>query len=181
MYEAQCELNGMGEHDTGRSPESLVAALASPVVATRQNARRALVRVGEKAVNSLITALRAAENQVRWEAAKALVDVASLKAAPALVATLQDEDRGIRWLAAEALIVLGPGGLEPLLQGLVDHPGSPSIRSGAHHILHELVPGPLTALVLPVLIALEGPAPEDRVPVAAYAALETLRESRSPA
>jgi HEAT repeat protein len=178
MYARKCGINGGADRQTALRLGSLIAALASRDPTTRQHARHTLVRCGEKAVNSLIKALRAPEKQVRWEAAKALVDIASPKAAPVLVATLRDEEGGIRWLAAEALIALGPYGLEPLLQGLVDHPGSPFMRAGAHHILHELVPGPLSELVLPVLAALEGPAPECRAPVAAHAALETLREYR---
>jgi HEAT repeat protein len=139
-----------------------------------------LVSIGEGAVSSLIKALQDREDQVRWEAAKALVDIASPKAASALVATLRDEEGDVRWLAAEALIALGADAIEPLLQGLVEYPGSPFIRAGAHHVFHELVPGPLEELVLPVLVALDGPAPEDRAPVAAYESLEALRKGQSP-
>jgi HEAT repeat protein len=178
MYETQRELNDGQDLPTDWRLDSLVAAFASHDVATRQNARHALVSIGEGAVNSLIKALQDRQDQVRWEAAKALVDIASPKAAPALVVTLRDEEGGIRWLAAEALVALGPSGLEPLLQGLIDNSRSPFIRAGAHHILHELVPGPCAELVLPVLVALEGPVPENRAPIAAYAALATLRNNR---
>jgi len=180
MYGRQCKLKGGADFHTALSLESLVGALASHDVATRQNARRALVSIGERAASLLIKALQDRQDQVRWEAAKALVDIASPKAAPALVATLQDGEGGIRWVAAEALIALGPDAVKPLAQGLVDYPGSPFIRAGAHHILHELVPGPLQELILPLLAALEGPAPEDRAPVAAYASLEALRKGRPP-
>jgi HEAT repeat protein len=155
-----------------------MAALADHDPTTRQEARRGLVSVGEEAVGPLITALHDERTQVRWEAAKALVDIANPRAGPALVATLRDEDSGIRWVAAEALIAMGPESFEPLLEGLIDHSGSSLMLGAAHHVLHELVGGRLNDLVLPVLAALEGPAPEDRAPVVAYAALATLRRDR---
>ena len=180
MYETQRQLNNEADPSADISLDSLIAALASHDPATRQHARHALVRLGEQAVSSLLEALRDQEDKVRWEAAKALVDIASPKAAPTLVAALRDEESGIRWLAAEALIALGPDGFAPLLQGLVDHSGSVFMREGAHHVLHELVAGPLAELAAPTLAALEGPAPEDRAPLAAYASLETLRAGRRP-
>ncbi len=180
MYETQRQPNDRKDLHPPMSLDSLIAALASRDVATCQNARHTLVGIGEKAVSALIEALHSREDQIRWEAAKALVDIASPRAATALVATLRDEEGGIRWLAAEALIALGPDALEPLLQGLVDNPGSSYMCEGAHHVLHELAGGPLAEPVSPVLAALEGPAPEDRAPVAAYASLEALRKGRRP-
>ena len=181
MCEIHRELNDKKDLQAARDLDSLIASLASHDQATRQHARHTLIGIGEGAVSPLIKALQDREDQVRWEAAKALVDIASPKAAETLVAALRDEESGIRWLAAEALIALGPDGFEPLLQGLVGHSGSLFVREGAHHVLHELAGGPLAELASPVLAALEGPTPEDRAPVAAYASLETLRKGQRPA
>jgi|GEM_PF-1137209 len=178
MYERQPGISDGENFLTTLSLDSLIAALASRDPATYRHARQTLVRIGEGAVSSLITAMKDREDQVRWAATKALAEIASPKAAPALVSVLQDEEAGIRWLAAEGLIALGADGLEPLMQGLVDHAGSSFMREGAHHVLYELIGGPLSKLVSPVLAALDGPAPEDYAPVAAYASLETLRSGR---
>jgi len=178
MYKTECKPDKVQANDKRAGVDLLVAALASPRVVARRNARHTLETIGERAVPSLIRALGAEDVQMRWEAAKALVDIASPRAAPALVATLRDREGGIRWLAAEALIALGPAALEPVLHGLIDFPSSAAMHAGAHHVLHELVPGPLAELVLPVQIALEGPTPEDNAPVAAYEALEALKEGR---
>jgi len=178
MNEKQRKLDdGENLHRTANL-DSLIAALASHDPVTRQHARQTLVSIGEGAVSPLINALQDREGHVRWEAAKALMDIASPAAAPALVATLRDEDSSIRWLAAEALIALGPDCLDPVLQGTIEHSDSIFMREGAHHVLRELVSGPLAELVSPVLAALEGPAPEDRAPVAAYESLEALRRDR---
>lgn len=175
MHRTHHELGKMEALDTMSHLESLIAELGSRDPVTCQHARYDLVKLGEAAVGSLIQALQERRDQVRWEAAKALVDIASPAAAPALVTTLWDENSGIRWLAAEALIALGPDGVAPLLKGLIDHARAPFLCEGAHHVLSELTNGPLREVVSPVLAALEGPAPEDRAPVAAYAALEVLR------
>ena len=52
--------------------ETLVADLASGDVIKRQDARRALVAMGEAAVEPLKEALQHRNQWVRWEAAKAL-------------------------------------------------------------------------------------------------------------
>jgi HEAT repeat protein len=61
---------------------SLVADLASPYLAMRTKARRALVAMGKLAVPSLIPLLTHRKPHVRWEAAKALCDVADPLAPP---------------------------------------------------------------------------------------------------
>jgi len=165
--------------DTTPSVDSLVSALSSPDATTRQRAIRALVAVGDRAVSSLVEALRHGRDQVRWEAARALKGIASPQAAPALVAALRDKESRTRWLAAEALVALGSDGLEPLLQGLMESDGSTYICEGAHHVLHEQVPGPYADLVRPVLGALEGSAPESCAPVAAFVALKALKKRAS--
>lgn len=180
MYEShQATTNGQS-HLTPLSLDSLISAFASHDPATCRHARQTLVRFGEDAVDALTKALEDRKAQVRWEAAKALVEIASPRAAAALVTALRDEECGVRWLAAEALIALGPDSIKPLLQGIVDHSGSPFLREGAHHVLRELVDGPLTDLVTPVVTALRGPAPEDRAPVEAYGALQRIRQRDWP-
>lgn len=154
---------------------SLIVQLASDDGLVRVNARQSLVAIGAPAVASLIEALRDANRQVRWEAAKALSQIVDPAAAPALVRALQDRGFGVRWLAAGGLIALGSRGLVPLLRALVKRSGSVRLRQGAHHVLRHLARrADLTEVVKPVLAALEGIEPSLQVPVAAEAALEAL-------
>jgi HEAT repeat protein len=94
---------------------SLVSALADGDGSIRQQAREALVQVGPPAVPALAAALGSHQAQVRWEAAKALHDLADPASAGALVTALEDQSFDVRWLAAEGLALLGRKALEPLL------------------------------------------------------------------
>jgi hypothetical protein len=159
---------------------SLTAQLASDDGLVRVNARQSLVAIGAPAVASLIEALRDANSQVRWEAAKALSEIVDPAAAPALVRALQDRGFGVRWLATEGLIALGSRGLTPLLRALVERSDSVRLRQGAHHVLHDLARRrDLTQVLQPVLAALDGIEPSLQVPVAAEAALEALMRMNS--
>ncbi|GIV79630.1 HEAT repeat domain-containing protein [Litorilinea aerophila] len=158
----------------------LIAALRNADGLVRQKARIQLVRIGEPAVDALIQVLKQDDGPSHWEAAKALREIASPKAAPALIEALEDNQFSVRWLAAEALIALGQAGLEPLLEALAERPLSSLMIEGAHHVLHDLLAKNYllerTAdLVRPVFQALEGPEPSVGVPLAASKALSELR------
>jgi HEAT repeat protein len=155
--------------------DSLMRDLASRDGSVRQRARRKLVILGNAAAPALAKGLEARSSQVRWESAKALLDIADPRAAHALISSLEDDDAGTRWIAAEALIALGLDALVPLLRRLVDQADSLYVCEGAHHVLHELAVGPWRRILYPVLTALEGSAPEDVVPVVAGEALEELK------
>jgi HEAT repeat protein len=163
-----------GSHAAPSTISSLITDLASQSALVRTNARQSLVAMGGPAVAPLIEALADPKRQVRWEAAKALSQIADPAAAPALARALRDRGFGVRWLAAEGLIALGSKGLVPLLRALIDHSDSVWLRQGAHHVLHDLAKGILKDLVQPVLAALEGVEPSLEVPVAAETALRAL-------
>jgi HEAT repeat protein len=127
--------------DTRADPETigtLVADLGGDDGSVRESARLSLVRLGSPAVAGLIAALGDAHRRVRWEAAKALEQIADPEAAPALVGALEDQDPAVRWLAAEGLIALKSKGLVPLLRALIERSDSFELREGAHHVLHDL-------------------------------------------
>jgi HEAT repeat protein len=159
------------------SLDSLLAALASYDGIARQRARRDLVVIGRPAVAPLIKALTDPNDDVRWEAAKALGQISDPAAAPALVNALEDEVSAVRWLGAEGLIALGRGGLVPLLQALEQRSDSVWLREGAHHVLHDLARGDLEDVLSPVLAALEDIEPAIEVPWAARAALVALEKA----
>jgi HEAT repeat protein len=163
-----------GSHADPATISSLIADLASQAALVRTNARQSLVTMGGPAVAPLIEALADPKRQVRWEAAKALSQIADPAAAPALVRALRDRGFGVRWLAAEGLIALGSKGLVPLLRALIEHSDSVWLLQGAHHVLHDLAKGNLKDLLQPVLASLEGVEPSLEVPVSAETALHTL-------
>jgi hypothetical protein len=144
----------------------------------RHAARVQLEEIGSPAVPALVRALTSPSEHVRWEAAKALGEIADPRAAPALVDTLEDEKASIRWLAATALINLGRSALVPLLQGVESNCDSYSFREGAHRVLHSLVKDGLADEAIPVLEALEDLEPRVEAPVAAYHVLQDLRRKR---
>ncbi len=142
----------------------------------RQQARLALVDIGETAVPALIDALSASHENIRWEAAEALCDIHAPQAAPALVTALEDESIDVRWAAARGLIGLGRSALPSLLQALVYHFDSPWLREGAYHILHTLqANGMLHPPEAELFSYLGGFMPAiERIPWAAEAALAAL-------
>jgi HEAT repeat protein len=154
--------------------DELINQLTSRQFALRRHARETLVRMGERAVPSLIKSLSGRNSQLRWRVAKALIEIGDPRAADALVACLDDKDAGTRWVMAEAVIALGRDALAPLLRALIARSDSFAVLEGAHHVLHQLPRGPDREILHPVLIALEGPAPADAAPVAAAEALEKL-------
>jgi HEAT repeat protein len=124
----------------------------------------------------LLAALQSPKRHARWEAAKALGEIADPGAAAALVGRLEDDESAVRWLAATALINLGRDALVPLLQGLETHSDSLWFREGAHHVLHSLVREGVADEVRPILEALENLEPRVEAPIAAYHVLQDLRE-----
>jgi HEAT repeat protein len=169
-----------GGHGTaapvGGELHTLIAALASTDVRARAAARRALVGLGAPAREPLAAALRSPSYTVRWEAAKALSELADPASAPALVQALTDERFDVRWLAAVGLIALRQAGLVPLLEAL-EHASWDRVllRDGARHILRAQLAGPHGSALAPVVAALEGAEPAVTVPLAAYRALGALR------
>ncbi len=168
--------NSTGEKD--QTIEGLITALSSDNDSTRRDARRSLVVIGNPTVRSLTEALKLRNDNVRREAVKALSEIGGAEAAPALIRTLEDEEFDIRWLAAEGLIELGTKGLKGLLQALLDHGDPLLLLEGAHHVMHYMAKGGLRKYLGPVLASLEGVEPAVKAPVAAFHALEMLKEAK---
>jgi hypothetical protein len=135
--------------------DALVARLGAPDYADRREAREALVAVGTPAANAVARALNSPDAEVRWEAARALVDIRDQGSIPALIDALIDENPGVRWLAAEALAAIGDISVAPILRRLLQHSESPWLREGAHHVFCTLRHGDRRTLLLPVISALE--------------------------
>jgi HEAT repeat protein len=152
-----------------------VESLASADGVERHAARVKLEQIGAPAVPALVKALKSANDYARWEAARALGEIADPRAVPTLVDALKDQRSAIRWLAATALINLGREALVPLLQGLEGNSDSIWFRDGAHHVLRSLVRDGVADEAMPVLEALEDIEPCIGAPIAAYHVLQELR------
>ena len=164
--------------------QELIAGLAAKDGVTRQHARHQLEAMGAAAESALVDALGSGQERVRWEAAKALTRVATGQAAEALIPRLGDDNHGIRWLAAEALLRTGAAGAEALLTTLMTRADEQEVdrvalREGAHHVFHDEKDPALRAVLAPVAAALRTTDAEQLVPVAARAALDALRSTRS--
>ena len=165
--------------DTLIKIKSLIANLRSRDGTVRHEARETLMVIGKQAVGHLIPLLKDPEDDVRWEAAKALAEIVDVRAASELVATLKDSNFGVRWLAAEGLIAIGRDVLPPLMEALTRHSDSAWLREGTHHVLHDLAnkDPEVKDFVAPVITALEGIEPEIGVVEPASTALDKLRGS----
>jgi HEAT repeat protein len=156
------------------SIESLIDSLGNRSGRVRQDARRSLVDMRQRAVPYLVNAISDPNTHRRWEVAKALGQIGDPRAAGALVGALEDHDVGVRWVAADALVKLGRGGLQPLLRALVTRPDSVWLREGAHRVLSHLAGSDLHDVLAPVLAALDDVEPTLEAPRAAYDALNQL-------
>ena len=160
-------LSESGKQNNKGLATSLVADLASHNDTKRVNARHSLVAMGKATVPLLTEALKSQNSLMRWEAAKALGEIADPGTASALVDALEDDDFDIRWLAAEGLTKLNILALKPLLQALEKRGDSILLQEGAHHVFHDLAKGGLRKFLVPILAALEALEPGEEVPWAA--------------
>lgn len=168
---------------TQNDVEGLVSALGDRDGMTRLRARNALVEMGLAAVPALLPALKDQRSQVRWEATKALGEIADPRTVDPLLLAMEDKDPEVRWLAGGALANLGPRAVAPLLAALTQKADLPQFRAGAHYVLRLLKERGMDGPIREVLEALEGTEPSVQVPVAAGLALvklsdENLRDLR---
>jgi HEAT repeat protein len=158
------------------SIKSLIADLESKDGIIRVKARRQLVAYKARSVAPLTKTLSNENHWVRWEAAKALSQIANPASIQALLGALSDTEFDVRWLAAEGLIRIGRKVVVPLLETLVEYSDSLWLREGIHHVLHDMNRGNLEEKTLhPVLTALEGTEPSLEAPLAAQKALDVLK------
>ena len=162
----------------------LITRLGNSDGFVREKARLTLIDIGEDAVPLLSDALVSKREQLRWEAAKALVNIADPVSVPALIKVLRDEVFDIRWLAAKALIAIGRDSIEPLLQAIIDESNDSFLQEGAHHIIAYLLPSlskshGLVEILKPVKDALDSSAPRSAGPAAAHKALEQMKHLKN--
>ena len=162
-------------HADKETIQALVVDLASKDGVVRVRARESLVSIGSKAVAALSLTLKSQDQGQRWEAAKALGQIGDPAATGVLVSALEDNVFEIRWLAAEGLIKIGRPSVVPLLQQLIHHSDSVWIREGIHHVFHDLHDQTIKRKLRHVLDTLEDNEKHLEIPLAAEAALESLK------
>ena len=154
------------------SIEELIENLASDDPVAREKSREQLViQGGPVATRALVRKLVDPNDHVRWEAAKALSEIADPVAAPALMHAMEDDNEDVRWLAAEGMVALGEVGLVTTLSGLIKRARSIEFCKSAHHVMHHLAQQGHADITSPVLEALQTSEPEITAPTAAYKAL----------
>jgi HEAT repeats len=102
-----------------------------------ENALEKLIKIGEPAVEPLITALEDKDISVRVGAARALGGIKYNRALEPLIVTLKDENASVRMWAAEALgEIEDPGAAEALGVALTD--ADPRVRIAAESALKKI-------------------------------------------
>lgn len=166
------------ENQKHESIKSLIAELDSRDGEVRKKARKELVGMGSIVIDYLAELVETPSGTLRWEAVKAIGQIADPVAAPLLVVALQDSDFEVRWIATEGLIKMGTASVKPLLQALNERPDSLNLRESAHHVFHDLREKDafdMLDIINLIMVALESPAAEDEVPVVAYRLLEEMQ------
>lgn len=157
-------------------PLDIVRELEDRSPGVRRQARELLVILGRMAVPPLLELLNDKRPHVRWEAAKALADIADVETTAALIEAMEsDEDVDVRWVAAEGLIAMGRQGVPPILAALLDRPHSAVLREGAAHVFHRLAKRKSFRWLLPVVVALRSYEPELKVPETVQQALREFQ------
>ena len=159
------------------SVAELVEGLASKRPAQREKTRKQIVKIGHAAVIPLLHKLTDPAEHVRWEAAKALAEIADPAAADALVDALGDGSSDVRWVAGEALIALGWEGAKHVLVRLLRQGDSTDFCCNAHQVLSVFAKRRSGRFLKPVLEGLRGYEPGVNAPPAALIALKSLRKA----
>ncbi|MFG0262228.1 MAG: HEAT repeat domain-containing protein [Novipirellula sp. JB048] len=162
--------------------KSAVRQFASADGTAREKARQSLVEARSlEVIQAVMAELVDPRRQVRWEAAKALSQIGEPVAALSLVHAMDDEDHDVAWVAAEGVAGMGEIGLEAVLSGLTRSSRSGSFYKVAHHALKQIhARGRHREITASVLESIEGLQPRLSAPLAAYDALQQLRDSGVP-
>jgi len=154
----------------------LIQQLSSDNPTGREWARDTLVLIGEKALPELANLLDSPVAHVRWEAVKAMSEIARPESTEQFLRMLDDPESGVRWLAATGLVNVGYSSVAAVLSYLAEHPTSKPIRASAHHVLHDLGERNvvLRDTLKPVMVALGETDPPAMVPPLAEQALKQL-------
>jgi len=157
----------------------LIHDLKSKDGMVREKAREKLVSIGAPAGSHLAELINQPAAALRWEAVKALGQIADPDATSLFITALCDKDEEVRWLAAEGLIAVGTHAIGPLLQELVKNSKSALLRKGAHHYFGAIRKLTESSRFNDLMSSLDGDDPELSTPVAAEKLLKFMWVSRA--
>ena len=179
--------NNMSEEIKKASINQLITNLESKDGILRVKSRQELIIRGEPAIEPLVDAMSSKNEYVRWEATKAMGQIAAKMvsqestwkeyqdALKKLVEALEDKNFDVRWLAAEGLTSIGEGAVLPILNALIERSDSLILREGAHHVFHDLIiKGILKDKLMKVTAALEDINSPVEIPFIAKSVLDSI-------
>ena len=154
----------------------LIAQLSDKDDLVCKKARHCLEEIGRIAVPQLCELLTDKKKTTRWQAAKALVEIADPVSVHALVKALEDKVFEIRWLAAEALIKIGKPALAPVVESILLEPDRNWRWEGVWHVTRHLGQDEeLRPLLLPLIEAFNAIDYRIKVPIEARRLLTRLK------
>lgn len=118
--------------------QQLIKILGSDNGLEREKARKALVAKGKDSLDYLMELLSNPRHICRWEAVKAMEEIADPDSIPMFIQALEDDKSDVRWIAAEGLIRVGFQAVKPLLKALIEKSDSVFVLEGAHHVFFDL-------------------------------------------
>lgn len=145
----------------------ILEQLSSSDSAIRIVTRKELVDIGPDVIPHLSEILFFNNHHLRWEAAKAINQIADTEGIEIQIQTLEDDQSDIRWIAAEGLVKLGKKSIVPILKKLQDE-GTDSIYliKGARHVLHKIyLEDELKEKLKPLVKALNNTKQYQEIPV----------------
>ena len=161
---------------TDEIPE-LINQLGDEDGLVRQEARLRLQAIGKPAVPQLCWVMNNKNKFVRWEAAKALAELADPASVPWLIKSLDDREFDVRWLAEVALIRIQIPALVPLLESLLLTRKHNWLWEGARHVIRgqAQAENDLAEMLIPLVKSFDGIDSRFKVPIEARKLLIELR------
>ena len=163
------------DHSLTEEIPELIGQLANEDGLIRQEARLKLQAIGRQAVPQLCWMMNNKNRFVRWEAAKALAELADPDSVPWLIKALDDREFDIRWLAEIALIRIQIPALVPLLEALLLTRKHNWLWEGARHVIRGQAKGDLAEMLTPMVNAFDSIDFRMKVPIEARKLLIELR------
>jgi HEAT repeat protein len=137
----------LGKIKDSRAVGPLISTFLNGDRDIQKSARKALVNIGEPAVEPLILSLTNEKPQIRTMSASILGDIGDSHAVIPLIDSLQDESWNVRYEAAKALgKIKDPHAVEPLIDAMNDK--STDVRANATKALAEIGIPALESLII---------------------------------
>ena len=114
----------LGSIGDARAARPLGRALGTGQRELREQAAKALVKIGAPAVPVLVAALKNSNEEVRKAAVEALGQIGAWGSVEAITGALNDADSGVRELAARLLVRIGPVAAKPEAYRLLPYGGA---------------------------------------------------------